>query len=101
MDEKLIPVLEYVDRQNIRGVRVELVKSIFATAVVDTCFDLGFISIDKKESGRFYRLTKAGYNILSNSRGRKESKSANKYALTISILALIVAILSLLFAIFH
>lgn len=101
MDEKLIPFLEFIDRNDISGVRIEVVRSKFPESIVKTGLDLGFITISQKDSKRVYILTKAGYDILGNSRGRRESKSSNKNALIVAILALIVAILALIVSVVH
>lgn len=95
MDEKIIPLLEVIDEQKLTEANKKLVDGIFQKNVIDSALQLNLIT-EKVEA---YALNIDGYKLLNNAKARKETKTANRNALTVSVLALIVAISSLIIVI--
>ena len=101
MDERLVPLLEFVDKHKLPGAKISLVRETFAPEVVQQSIATGLIRVTSSNGEEYYSLNKEGYDLLSTSKSRTETRVSNKNALVIAILALVVSVISLLVAIFR
>lgn len=110
MNEKLIPLLKFIDDGSIEGVLTTVVERTFDMPTISSALRANLIGIEEKiHLGRTYFLTDRGYQILMGNQSIREQKltrieqriagieqdKSNRWGLIIAILALLVAILAI------